>query len=176
MTISLRTPASYHIFSNYAGDGHWSLSARWNCREPMAMMERSEIHEGGCLCGAVRYVVHGSPESSNHCHCRSCQRAVGAGFATWCAAKNENFKVTKGEIKICKTSPGIERGFCSNCGTSLTYVAKQEWSGQDWTGMVWFLAPTLDDPSIVSPTGHFYVSHQQPWVKLNDGLPTFEKF
>ena len=47
---------------------------------------------------------------------------------------------------------------------------------QDWAGKVWFLAPTLDDPSIVSPTGHYYISHQQPWVKLNDGLPTFEKF
>ncbi len=140
------------------------------------MNEKSEIHEGGCVCGSVRYMVQGSPKSSNHCHCRSCQRAVGAGFATWCAAKNEDFKVTKGEIKICETSPGIERGFCCNCGTSLTYVAKREWSGQDWTGMVWFLAPTLDDPSFVSPNGHFYVSHQQPWVKLNDGLPKFEKF
>jgi hypothetical protein len=142
----------------------------------MDMNGKSENHEGGCLCGAVRYLMQGPPESSNHCHCRSCQRAIGAGFATWCAAKTENFKVTKGKIKICETSQGVERGFCGNCGTSLTYVARGELSGQDWEGKVWFLAPTLDEPSIALPTSHVYVSHQLPWVKLNDGLPTFEKF
>ena len=140
------------------------------------MNEKSESYEGGCLCGAIRYLVLGPPESSTHCHCRSCQRALGAAFATWCAVKSENFKLTKGEIKICETSPGVERGFCGNCGTSLTYVARSEVAGLDWADKVWFLAPTLDDPSIASPTSHVYVSHRQPWVKLNDGLPTFEEF
>jgi hypothetical protein len=140
------------------------------------MIDTSEKHEGGCLCGAVRYMFRGLPDWSAHCHCRSCQRALGAGFATWCVAKEENFEVTKGQIKVCETSPGVERGFCGNCGTSLTYVAKGGVSGQDWTGQVWFLAPTLDDPSIVLPKAHVYVSHQQPWVKLNDGLPTHEQF
>ncbi len=140
------------------------------------MNEKSESHEGGCLCGALRYLVLGTPESSTHCHCLSGHRAVGAAFVTWCAAKSEDFKLTKGEIKICETSPGVERGFCENCGTSLTYVASSPVAGQDWADKVWFLAPTLDDPSIASPTSHFYVSHRQPWVKLNDGLPTFEEF
>ena len=47
---------------------------------------------------------------------------------------------------------------------------------QDWQGQVWFLAATIDDPSIAAPTGHVYVSHQQPWVKLDDGLPVFQEF
>jgi hypothetical protein len=140
------------------------------------MTDTSEKHEGGCLCGAVRYVFRGLPDWSAHCHCRSCQKALGAGFATWCASKKENFEVTKGPFKVCETSPGVERGFCGNCGTSLTYVAKGEWSGQDWSGQVWFLAPTLDDPSIASPKAHVFVSHQQPWVKLDDGLPTHQEF
>ncbi len=144
--------------------------------EPIAMNETSELHGGGCLCGAVRYLLKGSPKSSAHCHCRSCQKALGAGFATWCCAKSENFTLTKGEIKICKTSPGVERGFCSNCGTSLIYVANGNWSGGERMGKVWFLAPTLDDPSIAHPTSHVYVSHQQPWVKLIDGLPVFAEF
>lgn len=134
------------------------------------MNEIRENHEGGCLCGAVRYLLKGSPESSTHCHCRSCQRALGAGFATWCAAKSENFRVTKGTIKICETSPGVERGFCGNCGTSLIYAANAN------REKVWFLAPTLDDPSIAVPTSHVYVSHRQPWVKFNDGLPAFAEY
>ena len=140
------------------------------------MTETDERYQGGCLCGAVRYSFQGRPESSAHCHCRSCQKALGAGFATWCVVKEENFQVVRGQIKVCETSPGVERGFCGTCGTSLTYAARGQVEDQDWRGQVWFLAATIDDPAIASPTGHVYVSHQQPWVKLDDGLPTFGGF
>ena len=73
------------------------------------MTEPSEVHEGGCFCGAVRYTVHGAPTYSAHCHCRSCQRAIGAGFATWSGVKLENFEVTKGQITIHESSPGVRR-------------------------------------------------------------------
>jgi len=135
------------------------------------MAEAKEHLEGGCLCGAVRYMLHGRPDWSSHCHCRSCQKASGAGFATWCGLKTENFEVTKGEIKKCETSPGVERGFCGRCGTSLTYVAEEGWPGQ-----VGVLAPTLDDPSVAKPSAHVFVSHQQPWINLDDGLPTSAEF
>jgi hypothetical protein len=135
-----------------------------------------EEFEGGCLCGAVRYRVRGPLEWSAHCHCRSCQRALGAAFATWCAVAAEKFALTKGEIKHCETSAGVLRGFCGNCGTSLTYDAQQAVEDQDWQGQAWFLAATLDTPAVAAPTTHVYVSHRQPWVRLDDGLPTFEQF
>lgn len=128
-------------------------------------------HHGGCLCGAVRYRLRGPLEYSAHCHCRSCQKAVGAAFTTWAGVKKENFEVTKGRIKVCATSPGVARGFCETCGTSLTYVAEQ-----GWPGLVSVLAPTLDDPAAATPTAHVYVAHRIPWVRLDDGLPTFEQF
>ena len=34
--------------------------------------------EGGCLCGAVRYRISGTPVSSSVCRCRSCRPASGA--------------------------------------------------------------------------------------------------
>jgi hypothetical protein len=134
------------------------------------MTDTSERHAGGCLCGAVRYTLHGAPDWSAHCHCRSCQKATGAAFATWAGVKAENFEVIKGQLTVCKTSPGVERGFCGKCGTSLTYV------GAGWPGQVSVLAPTLDEPDTVAPTVHVYVEHQLPWVKLADGLPTHERF
>ncbi len=134
------------------------------------MVETTKNYEGGCFCGAVRYTLIGPPDWSAHCHCRSCQKAVGAAFATWAGVKAENFKVTKGEIATCQW-PGVERGFCRNCGTSLTYVAEEGWPGQ-----ISVLAPTLDDPGIASPAAHVYVEHQLPWVKLNDELPRHEQF
>ena len=38
------------------------------------------IHEGGCLCGAVRYRVEGEPALSSVCNCTSCQRRTGSAF------------------------------------------------------------------------------------------------
>jgi len=133
--------------------------------------QHGDDHHGGCLCGAVRYRLRGALKFAGHCHCRSCQRAVGAGFTTWAGVEKENFEVTKGRIKICETSPGVERGFCDICGTSLTYVSEK-----GWPGVVSVLAPTLDDPGFAEPTAHVYVEHRLPWVKLDDGLPTFERF
>lgn len=131
---------------------------------------------GGCYCGAVRYQISGPPVWSGHCHCRSCQLALGGAFATWAKVPATAFVVTKGEIKKFKKSPGVERGFCGDCGTTLTYAATSEVEGQDWSADAWFAAATLDDPSVVQPKTHVFVSHRQPWVKLADGLPTFEEF
>ena len=135
------------------------------------MTDTSREHQGGCLCGAVRYTLNGAPDWSGHCHCRSCQKAVGAGFVTWSGLKAENFAVTKGRLAICETSLGVERGFCGKCGTSLTYVAEEGWPGQ-----VSVLSATLDEPGIAAPSAHVYVADRQTWVKLDDGLPTHEQF
>ena len=58
--------------------------------------------EGGCLCGAVRYRVSGSPYHQTHCHCTLCRRASGAPFVTWFSVAREGFLVTQG--KPCTTA------------------------------------------------------------------------
>jgi hypothetical protein len=135
------------------------------------MAEIPVEHQGGCLCGAVRYAFRGPPGWSAHCHCRSCQKATGAAFTTWVGVKSEQFGIIKGQLAICRSSPGIDRGFCGACGTSLTYVAEERWPGQ-----VSILAPTLDDPGVATPTAHVYVKHQLPWVQLADGLPRHAEY
>ena len=34
------------------------------------------MQDGGCLCRAIRYRVHGEPLRSGVCHCRSCRKAA----------------------------------------------------------------------------------------------------
>ena len=133
------------------------------------MSEAREHHDGGCMCGAVRYRLHGPFTYSAHCHCRSCQRAVGAGFATYSAVTPENFEIIAGEPAIHESSPGVRRGFCSRCGTSLTYA------GDAWTDIAVHTA-TLDDPAAAVPTSNVYLEDRQPWVVLDESLKKFARF
>jgi len=133
--------------------------------------DKSKEYQGGCLCGAVRYRLHGTPAWSAHCHCRSCQKATGAAFATWVGVKRENIEIIAGDLAIWNSSPGVERSFCGRCGTSLTYVADERWPGE-----VSVLAATLDDPGLAAPTAHVNVENRISWVKLGDGLPVHEQF
>jgi hypothetical protein len=81
----------------------------------------------------------------------------------------DKFKVTGGEIALCATSPGVERGFCGKCGTSLTYA------GEGWDTIA-ITTTTLDEPSIAKPTRNVYLDHQQPWVALDESLKQSRKF
>ena len=132
--------------------------------------------KGGCYCGAIRYEIAGPPRWSGHCHCRSCQLALGGAFVTWSKVAAADFKITSGSLKQIEKTPGVRRGFCGDCGTTLTYAADGEVEGQDWGADAWFAATTLDDPSVVEPKTHVFVSHQQPWIKLDDELPRFKEF
>lgn len=140
------------------------------------MNDKRDKHQGGCYCGAIRYEISGPPAWSGHCHCRSCQLALGGAFVTWAKVAADDFRLATGSIKVCEKTPGIKRGFCGDCGTTLTYSADHAVEGQDWTADAWFAASTLDDPAIARPKSHVFVSEQQPWIKLGDGLPTFPEF
>lgn len=102
--------------------------------------------------------------------------ALGGAFASWSKVAAEDFAVTKGTIRKIEKSSGISRGFCGDCGTTLTYATEGKVEGQDWSADAWFAAATLDDPSIADPKAHVFVSHKQPWIKLADGLPKHQEF
>ena len=96
------------------------------------MSDSDETFEGGCYCGAVRYGVSVAPTYAAHCHCRSCQLALGGAFVTWAKVPAEEFSFIQGQVKTCEKTPGIRRGFCRDCGTTLTYAAEQEVEGQEF--------------------------------------------
>ena len=77
--------------------------------------------EGGCLCGAVRWRATGQPLHSAHCHCRQCQRQSGAIFITGVLYPYEAVKWTSEEPDFYRSSESAKRGFCSRCGSWLSW-------------------------------------------------------
>ncbi len=113
---------------------------------------------GGCQCGAVRYALFEAPESTI-CHCRMCQKAVGAPFAAFCKIKSPCFAWTLGEPASFQSSSVAERHFCRNCGTPLTFRYLEGDAIEVTTA-------TLDDAASVPPTKNFGTESRLPWIEL----------
>ena len=124
---------------------------------------------GGCLCGAVRYEANQLPVRSACCHCRMCQKALGAAFLSGVDFLIDAVRYTTGAPKFYKSSDIAERGFCAECGTSIAYQIRPDFV--DWTLI---LTATLDDPNAFPPIAHYGVESQLHWLKLDDGLPRTE--
>ena len=120
---------------------------------------------GGCLCGGVRYQVSGQVSSPCFCHCASCRRATGAPMVPWGTFARAGFLITRGALTAYRSSPGVTRGFCAACGTSLTFHNEARAAEIDVT------LATLDDPTLIAPQMHLWVGDKLPWVSINDGRP-----
>src|ERR1700693_2638760 len=76
---------------------------------------------GGCPCGAIRFAVSGLPPRVSICHCRMCQKAAGAPFASFADIEKSDFAWTRGKPAAFRSSSIAERDFCSQCGTPLSF-------------------------------------------------------
>ena len=124
---------------------------------------------GGCFCRQVRIEVQGPEKFACFCHCESCQRAAGAPVVPWATYERDSFKVTRGDVHWHTSSPGVTRGICANCGTSLTYENVKR------PGEIDLTLTCLDDPTEPSLKAHIWTRDAQPWMKFSDGLAVYEK-
>ena len=130
----------------------------------------SEVrYVGGCLCGAVRYRLTAAGTNLCYCHCTSCRRAAGAPAVPWGTFARSAFTVTRGSLLEFRSSPPVLRGFCPQCGTSLTYRHERR------AGEIDVTLASLDDPGALAPQMHVWVAEKLPWVSIGDGLPQFER-
>src|SRR3546814_13786187 len=80
---------------------------------------------GGCLCGAVRYRVTGPLRDVIDCHCRMCLRTHGH-VAAYSATELPNLQLTESRgLKWYRSSEGVRRGFCQECGASQFWHVDQ---------------------------------------------------
>jgi hypothetical protein len=123
--------------------------------------------EGGCLCGAVRYRVHGTPQSSVVCHCASCRRASGATPVAWITVERAAFEILRGSPRAYRSSPGVTREFCAGCGSALTYATTRA------PGHIDVTTATLDEPNAHPPTADVWLSDRLSWQPTDPAIGKF---
>ena len=124
--------------------------------------------EGGCHCGKVRYKATGKPVYVPYCHCESCRKTSGAPVVLYVMFEKMDIYFTQGQRKLYESSRGVQRSFCSSCGTPLT------WEGV-WGGkmVIEVHVSTLDDPERIRPDRHVFYEERLSWFDVCDQLPRF---
>jgi hypothetical protein len=120
---------------------------------------------GGCQCGAIRYAMTAVLLRVSLCHCRMCQKATGAPFASLADVAKDGFAWTRGTPASFRSSNIAERDFCAQCGTPLSYRRIDGATIEIMTG-------SFDRPDRVVPKVQFGTESRLGWVGTIAALPS----
>jgi hypothetical protein len=136
----------------------------------------SKRYTGHCACGAVTYGFDIEPTFMANCHCTDCKRASGGQMATFVAVSDRDF-VFSGSTRSFSYGPntetcagqGLDRVFCSNCGSRVfTNNLK------DGSGIVFVQQGTFDRlDEWFPPKLEIFTWSRQKWALPLD-LPQFD--
>ena len=136
------------------------------------------VHEGGCLCGDVRYRTTCEPLRVTICHCTFCQRFTGSAFLVEPIFMREEAVLSGTAPRIYdhrsdSSHKRVSLNFCGRCGTAI-YLDLERFP--DILGLC---GGTFDDPNWFDRSQgrccHIFTRSAQKGVVLPAGLDTFEE-
>lgn len=134
-------------------------------------MNATWLHEGGCLCGAVRYRVRGPALRTLVCHCRFCQKMTGSTSYANAVFPVEAVDVmgTPGSYTHTSEASGkaVHVHFCPRCGTTVSLTFER------WPQYRAISRGTFDDPDWVSVEAHIWTDSAQEGVILPAGIDCY---
>lgn len=117
-------------------------------------------HEGGCLCGAVRFSAIGTPLRVGLCHCLNCRKHHGALF--YAAAIFD-----QAMVRIEGDTHAYEgRHFCPRCGSSVFARSGDE---------VELHLGALDAPDQFAPDYELWCQRREGWLPEFPGVKRYER-
>ena len=134
----------------------------------------TETWNGGCQCGDVRYAVDAAAIKTLYCcHCGDCQRQSGSAFGMSLIVETGGFTLLQGTLSAWQTTTDqntLKRClFCPRCGVRIRHD-----NGTD-SAIISVKAGTLDDTHRLAPVAHLWTARAQPWLRLPEDAPCFEK-
>ena len=133
----------------------------------------SDIHEGGCLCGAVRYKVSGMPLRTHVCHCTFCQRRTGSAHGLVAVFDGKQVEM-RGPLSVYEhrsdeSGRWLRLEFCPRCGTNVGFTFERVPTARSISG------GTFDDPGWFKIDRHIWIRSALPWAHIPPEVERFEK-
>lgn len=129
----------------------------------------TEAHEGGCVCGEVRYRTTGTPKRVSACACRWCQKRTGSALGVSVYFDIGDVSFTQGSPKsyrlVSDAGRWIETKFCGTCGTTVG------WTLEFLPGYHGIAGGTFDIPTFWYDLERFVFARTKPdWLTIPDGI------
>ncbi|MEO8602407.1 MAG: GFA family protein [bacterium] len=131
------------------------------------------MYEGSCLCGAVRFAVHGEVSPLQYCHCARCQKVSGGACVAAVAARSEAVRFTAGAelVRTCvlpvrAEPPSYRTAFCGQCGAPVPILAPEQ-------PFAVIPAGAFDGAPPLRPMRHIFVAQNPAWHVIGGDLPRF---
>ncbi|MDQ1924978.1 GFA family protein [Massilia pseudoviolaceinigra] len=118
------------------------------------------MYTGSCLCGAVRYEIHGDVDHASICWCTMCQKQHGAANGPYANVASSALRIVAGLEAITRyaSSPGVERTFCGVCGANLT------WQMAEHSSRIAVTLGTFDTPYEGLVTDELHTDSKPGWL------------
>ena len=120
----------------------------------------TEILQGGCKCGLVRYRGARADTPMFRCHCRDCQQLTGTGHSEMTPLLADSFSMSEGGKQYqMQGGSGLATysWFCPNCGSPLARRSERR------SEFVYVHAASFDEPSKYAPEKSIYSDAAQVW-------------
>lgn len=127
----------------------------------------AENLRGGCFCKAVSYEIDPLILACVNCHCESYRRQCSAPMTTYIGVMDTQWRWTGETPKIFRSSPGVERTFCANCGSPVSFRS------QTLSDVMHFYVATMEHPDTFQPSIHVAYEEKLPWLKIRDDLQKY---
>ena len=128
----------------------------------------TDIHEGGCVCGAVRYRTTGAPKRVSACSCAWCRKRTGSALGVSVYFDKADVEMVQGSIKafglVSDAGRWIESEFCKKCGTTVS------WTLEFLPGFRGIAGGTFDDPTWYEPERYVFARSKPGWLDIRDGI------
>jgi ubiquinone/menaquinone biosynthesis C-methylase UbiE len=143
--------------------------------KPLTAPTSYGVVSGSCACGTVKWTTTCAPDNAAFCHCSVCQKISGGPFIGFMDFPKANVTFTSilPALKFVELSSYAERGFCGNCGSTLTMSYHVDQT------TVWLAMGSMDEdksqPGILEEAQksmmHVFTKESPSWYEIpNDGL------
>ena len=117
-----------------------------------------DITLGSCLCGTVRFELHGVFDSFFLCHCSRCRKGTGSAHAANLFAAQMTIDWTSGRDSVRSyrvPDTRHERSFCARCGSALPHAPSD--------GLLVVPAGSIDSAINIRPGAHICTQSRADW-------------
>ena len=134
-------------------------------------------HEGGCLCGDLRFMTTGDPQRIVICHCHFCQKATSGPYAIEPFFLKTDFSLLRGEPGIYEhrssaSGKALYLHFCRRCGTRVYTVFER------YADVMSIYGGTFDDPEWFEGSGplrHVFVSSARSGTIIPPNVAVYQQ-